>query len=258
MKNKWFSFYAAAFYAFLYMPLSVMFFFSFNNARRNVVWRGFTFKWYGVLLHDAGLLGALLTSLKIAVLASLLASALGLLASYALVCRPPRFGRAFYSSWLNAPLLVPEIVMGVGLLSFFVKIGVPLNFWTLACAHAMIALPYTIGSIRARLLSLKSSQLEEAAMDLGADQWEAFIRVTLPLAKPAIVSGALLAFTISFEDFVTSFFIAGIGVVTMPIKVYSMMKFGVTPEINALSCCLLALTLTALVSAQFLRKSVKA
>ncbi|HVC09841.1 MAG TPA: ABC transporter permease subunit, partial [Elusimicrobiota bacterium] len=126
------------------------------------------------------------------------------------------------------------------------------------CAHAMIALPYTIGSIRARLLSLESSQLEEAAMDLGADQWEAFIRVTLPLAKPAIVSGALLAFTISFEDFVTSFFIAGIGVVTMPIKVYSMMKFGVTPEINALSCCLLALTLTALVSAQFLRKSVKA
>ncbi|MHB2025685.1 MAG: ABC transporter permease [Elusimicrobiota bacterium] len=258
MKSRGLAVYAAFFYALLYLPLSVMFVFSFNDARRNVIWHGFTFKWYITLLHDAGLLEALLTSLKIGLLSSAIASFLGLFASYALVCRPPRHGKAFYSSWLNAPLLVPEIVMGVGLLSFFVRIGLDLNFWTLAFAHAMIALPYTLGSIRARFLSLKSSQLEEAAMDLGADEWQAFYHVSLPLAKPAIISGALLAFTISFEDFVTSFFIAGIGVVTMPIKIYSMMKFGVTPEINALSCCLLALTLGILLSSQFFRRTAKA
>jgi spermidine/putrescine transport system permease protein len=123
---------------------------------------------------------------------------------------------------------------------------VPLNFWSLACAHALIALPYTTAAIRARLLSLKESNLEDAAMDLGATEWEAFWKITLPLARPAIIGGALLAFTVSFEDFVTSFFIAGIGIVTMPIKIYSMMKFGVTPEINALASCLLAITITFL------------
>jgi spermidine/putrescine transport system permease protein len=143
---------------------------------------------------------------------------------------------------MSVPLLMPEIVMGVGLLSFFVRAHIPLNFWTLAFAHAVIALPYTTSSIRARLLSLKDSRLEDAAMDLGATEWQAFLKITLPLARPAIMSGALLAFTVSFEDFVTSFFIAGIGIVTMPIKIYSMMKFGVTPEINALACCLLLLT----------------
>ena len=238
--------YLAALYSFLYLPLAVMFAFSFNSARRNVVWKGFTLHWYGNLFHDAELLGALFTTLKLAAAAALISSILGLLASYAMA-RHPRFrGKQAYSSLLNVPLMMPEIVMGVGLLSFFVRVGIPLNFWTLACAHALIALPYTTSSIRARLMSLKDSRLEDAAMDLGATEWVAFMKITLPLAKPAIVSGALLAFTVSFEDFVTSFFIAGIGIVTMPIKIYSMMKFGVTPEINALACCLLAATMALL------------
>lgn len=235
--------YCAGLYGFLYLPLAVMFAFSFNDARRNVVWKGFTFKWYGHLFQDAELLGSLATTLELAVTAALLASALGLFASYAMA-RHPRFrGRGAYQTLLNVPLMMPEIVMGVGLLSFFVRANIPLNFWTLACAHALIALPYTTSSIRARLLSLKDSRLEDAAMDLGATEWEAFRLVTLPLARPAVLSGALLAFTISFEDFVTSFFIAGIGISTLPIKIYSMMKFGVTPEINALACCLLVLTI---------------
>jgi spermidine/putrescine transport system permease protein len=247
--------YVAAVYAFLYMPLAVMAAFSFNDARRNVVWKGFTFKWYGSLFGNAELIGALLTTLELALAGALIASILGLLASYAMARHPAFRGRRVYSSLLNVPLMMPEIVLGVGLLTFFVRSGIPLNFWTLACAHALICLPYTTSAIRARLMSLKDSRYEDAAMDLGANEWQAFAKITLPLAKPAIISGALLAFTVSFEDFITSFFIAGIGIVTMPIKIYSMMKFGVTPEINALACCLLAVTMALLALKTYLDRS---
>lgn len=235
--------YVAGLYGFLYLPLAVMFAFSFNDARRNVVWKGFTLKWYQSLSHNAELLAALLTTVELALAAAAIATLLGLLASYAMARHPAFKGRQAYASLLSVPLMMPEIVMGVALLSFFVRAGIPLNFWTLACAHALIALPYTASAIRARLLSMKDSRLEDAAMDLGATEWQAFAKITLPLARPALVSGALLAFTVSFQDFVTSFFIAGIGIVTMPIKIYTMMKFGVTPEINALAVCLLAVTL---------------
>lgn len=247
--------YCSGIYAFLYLPLAVMFAFSFNDSRRNVVWKGFTVKWYSALVGNREILGALGTSLKLAVVSALVASALGLLAAYAMT-RHPRFrGRAAYSILLAVPLMMPEIVMGVGLLSFLVKTGIPLNFWTLACAHALIALPYTSSALRARFLSLKDARLEEAAMDLGATELAAFWKVTIPQASPAILAGALLAFTVSFEDFVTSFFIAGIGLVTLPIKIYSMIKFGVTPEINALASVLVAVTLSALVANRFIKRA---
>ncbi len=246
--------YVAALYAFLYLPLAVMFVFSFNDARRNVVWKGFTLSWYGRLFHDAELIGALGTSLRLALTAAAIASVLGLLASYAMARHPAFKGRQTYNALFSVPLMMPEVVMGVSLLAFFVRVRIPLDFGSLACAHALIALPYTISSIRARLLSLRDSRLEDAAMDLGATEWQAFRKITLPLAWPAIFSGALLAFTVSFEDFVTTFFIAGIGIVTMPIKVYSMMKFGVTPEINALACCLLALTMLLLAGNRLLSR----
>ncbi|OGR95184.1 MAG: hypothetical protein A2V88_01520 [Elusimicrobia bacterium RBG_16_66_12] len=234
--------YCAGLYAFLYLPLGVMTAFSFNDAHRNVVWRGFTFKWYRVLFADAELMRSMLTSLELAAAAAAIAAVLGLLASYALTRHKAFAGRRAYSALLDAPLMMPEVALGVGLLSFLVRAGYELDFGALACAHALICLPYTVGSVRARLKSMGEEHLEEAAMDLGATEWTAFVKVTLPLAMPAVVSGCLLAFTVSFEDFVTSFFLAGIGIVTMPIKVYSMMKFGVTPEINALSVLLLAAT----------------
>lgn len=235
--------YCAALYGFLYLPLLVMFVFSFNDARRNVVWKGFTLKWYRVLFQDAELMRAMLTSLELAASAAAIASAIGLLAAYAMVRHRPFAGRGAYAALLTVPLMMPEVALGVGLLSFLVRAGFELNFGALACAHALICLPYTVASIRARLKSIGDANLEDAAMDLGATEWQAFWKVTLPLAMPAVLSGALLAFTVSFEDFVISFFITGIGIVTMPIKVYSMMKFGVTPEINALSVCLLTATL---------------
>jgi spermidine/putrescine transport system permease protein len=245
-KGRGMMFYCACLYAFLYLPLLVMTAFSFNNAHRNVVWLGFTFKWYTALFKDAELMNAMLTSLELAAAAAAIAAALGMLAAYALVRHKPFKGREGYAALLDAPLMMPEVALGVGLLSFLVRAGYELDFGALACAHALICLPYTVGAVRARLKSVGNDKLEEAAMDLGANEWVAFLKVTLPLALPAIVSGSLLAFTVSFEDFVTSFFLAGIGIVTLPIKIYSMMKFGVTPEINALSVVLLAATFVLL------------
>jgi len=245
-KGKGLALYCAGLYAFLYVPLAVMVVFSFNNAHRNVVWLGFTVKWYAALFKDAELMNAMLTSLELAAAAAAIAAVLGLLAAYALVRHKPFRGREGYAALLDAPLMMPEVALGVGLLSFLVRAGYELDFGALACAHALICLPYTVGAVRARLKSAGNERLEEAAMDLGADEWTAFLRVTLPLAMPAIVSGCLLAFTVSFEDFVTSFFLAGIGIVTLPIKIYSMMKFGVTPEVNALSVVLLAATFALL------------
>ena len=234
--------YVAGLFGFLYLPLAVMFVFSFNDARRNVVWRGFTLKWYAALIHDAELMNAMLTSFELAAAAAAIAAVIGMLASYAMVKHKPFRGRSAYDALLNVPLMMPEVALGVGLLSFLVRAGYELDFTALACSHALICLPYTVAAVRARLISLQESSLEDAAMDLGATEWQAFTKVTLPLAMPAIISGALLSFTVSFQDFVTSFFVAGIGIVTMPIKIYSMMKFGVTPEINALSVCLLLAT----------------
>jgi spermidine/putrescine transport system permease protein len=241
-KGRGMMFYCACLYAFLYLPLLVMTAFSFNNAHRNVVWLGFTLKWYQALFKDADLMNAMATSLELAAAAAAIAAALGMLAAYALVRHKPFKGREGYAALFDAPLMMPEVALGVGLLSFLVRAGYELDFGALACAHALICLPYTVGAVRARLKSVGNERLEEAAMDLGANEWVAFLKVTLPLAMPALVSGSLLAFTVSFEDFVTSFFLAGIGIVTLPIKIYSMMKFGVTPEINALSVVLLAAT----------------
>lgn len=241
--KKVLSAYTFLLFAFLYIPLAVMVVFSVNDAQRNVVWKGFTLRWYVSLFHNDEILLALFNSLKLALTASVISSALGLLAAYVLVCHPKLKQQAAYDSAFAVPLMIPEVVFGVGILTFFASIRFPLSFFSLLAAHVVFCLPYVVSSVKARLQSLRSSSLEEAAMDLGASEWEAFLKITLPLARPAILAGALLAFTISFEDFVTSFFVAGLGNTTLPIKIYSMMKFGITPEINALSTILLFLTL---------------
>lgn len=237
--------YSFLLYAFLYLPLAVMVVFSVNDATRNVVWKGFTLRWYISLLHNQEILKALFNSLKLALVSSALAAGLGMLASYVLVCHPRVKGQAVYDTGFAIPLMIPEVVFGVGILTFFSTVRFPLSFLSLVCAHVVFCLPYVVSSVKARLKSLRSASLEEAAMDLGASEWQAFCKVTLPIARPAILAGALLAFTISFEDFVTSFFVAGLGNTTLPIKIYAMMKFGVTPEINALSTLLLLVTLGA-------------
>jgi spermidine/putrescine transport system permease protein len=252
--KRFFQAWAAGLYAFIYLPFAVMIAFSFNDSRRNVVWKGFTFKWYGSLLENHELVGSLVTSLKVGLCAAALSSVMGVLASYALARHRPFRGKDAYGALLNAPLMLPEIVLGVGLLSYFVWLKVRLGFWTIVAAHVVFCLPFVVGSVRARLMSLRSSSLEDAAMDLGASEWFAFRTITLPLAWPAIFSGALLAFTISFQDFVTSFFVGGRGVITFPVKVYSMMKFGLTPEINAIAALMLLATILILFAQAFLGK----
>ncbi|MCX5790075.1 MAG: ABC transporter permease [Elusimicrobia bacterium] len=244
----WLKAYCGGIYTFLYLPMGVMMAFSFNSAHRNVAWAGFTFRWYVKLFHDAQWAQALGTSLELAVSAAVISAALGLLASYAMARHSDFRGKRAYASLLNVPMMMPEVILGVGLLTFFVRAHLRLSFWTLVVSHVVFCLPYATGTIRARLMSLKQSSFEEAAMDLGATEWQAFKRVTFPLAWPAIFSGAVLAFTVSFEDFVTTFFVAGIGTVTMPIKIYSMMKFGITPEVNALATLLLLLTAAGLLA----------
>lgn len=243
---RWLTAYCAGIYGFLYLPMGVMMAFSFNDAQRNVSWAGFTTRWYGHLFRDPQWAQALGTTLELALAAAAISAAIGLVSSYAMARHRSFAGKGAYGALLNVPMMMPEVILGVGLLTFFVRARVRLSFWTLVFSHVVFCLPYATGTIRARLMSLKQSSLEEAALDLGATEWEAFKRVTFPLAWPAIFSGAVLAFTVSFEDFVTSFFVAGIGTVTMPIKIYSMMKFGITPEVNALATLLLLLTAAGL------------
>ena len=244
--------YAGLVYAALYFPLLIVIVFSFNDAKRNLIWKGFTVKWYGTLFADAELVAALWTSLKVAVTASLIATLMGLLASYVLIHHARLRAKRAYDSALSVPLMVPEIILGVGLLSLYTRVRFDLSFWGLVCAHVVYCLPFVVWVVKARISSLKGHSVEEAAMDLGATEWQAFYKITLPLAWPAILAGGMLAFTVSFEDFVTSFFVAGVGTTTLPIKIYSMMKFGITPEINAMSTILLVLTLLLVAAYYFL------
>lgn len=245
-RPSWLGVWCLGVYAFLYLPMAVMFAFSFNDSRRNVIWRGFTTKWYGKLFSNTELVGALANSLELAAAATAITVTLALLASYVLVRHPSFRGRAIYRGLMNTPMMMPEVVLGVGLLTFFVRSNIILSFWTLVFSHVIFCLPYATGAITARLMSLKSSNLEQAAMDLGASEWQAFLKITLPLTWPALFSAALLAFTVSFEDFIISFFIADISTVTLPMQIYSMMKFGITPEVNALASLLLFFTAIAL------------
>lgn len=235
---------AALVYLFLYAPIVVLVLFSFNKDSRNVRWSGFTLEWYGKLFHNIPLQRALWNSLQVGFIATLVASVLGTLAALALT-RYRFKGRAVVTALVFLPMAVPEIVMGTSLLSFFVSLGFGLNFWTVVASHISFCVGYTTATIRSRLQGTNFT-FEEAAADLGATPWQTFWLVTLPRIAPGILSGAMLAFTLSFDDFVVTFFTAGIGAGTLPLKIYSMVKFGVTPEVNAISTIALALTLTGL------------
>lgn len=233
-------------YLFLYLPVLVLVAFSFNDDKRNVVWKGFTFKWYGSLLGNIELQRALLNSLKVGLVSSLVATVFATLAAMALT-RYRFQGQRAVSTLIYLPLAIPEIVMGTSLLTFFVGLGVRLSIGTVIAAHIALSIGYATAAIRSRLAGMDLS-VEEAAADLGATPWQVFWLVTFPRILPGVLSGGLLAFTLSFDDFVVTFFTAGIGSGTLPLEIYSMLKFGVTPELNAISTLTLAVTLTALLA----------
>ena len=222
--------------AFLYLPILVLIVFSFNSSRLSAVWQGFSWHWYGVLLHDDALLAAAANSLWVAALSTSLVVLLGVPAAIGLERIRGRGARALEAIFL-LPLVLPEVMMGVALLLFFVMVRWPLGLVTVVIGHAAFNLPVIIVMVRARLQKL-DPRLEEAARDLGASGWQTFYRITWPLIRPAVLGAALLAFTISLDDFIVTFFVAGPGSTTLPLRVYSMIKSGLSPEINALSSLL--------------------
>ena len=222
--------------AFLYMPIVVLVVFSFNVSRLSAVWQGFSWHWYSALWHDEALLAATTNSLLVAALSTSLVLLLGVPAAMGLERLRGDARRTLEAIFL-LPLVLPEVMTGVALLLLFVLVQWPLSLVTVVIGHAAFNLPVAIVMVRARLQKL-DPRLEEAARDLGASAWQTFCRVTWPLIRPAVLGAALLAFTISLDDFIVTFFVAGPGSTTLPLKVYSMIKSGVSPEINALSSVL--------------------
>jgi spermidine/putrescine transport system permease protein len=232
---------------FLYLPLLTLIAFSFNDSRSNIVWRGFTLKYYGQALSNSSLLQAFGNSLTIALVCTIVSVILGALA--AVMLWRFRFpGKTPLEGALALPIVVPEICMGVAMLVFFARVmpwpsGMPwpLNLGAIIIAHISFSFPFVATVVRARLASFNRQQ-EEAARDLGADEWRAFIDVLVPHMRPGLIAGALLAFTLSLDDFVITFFTSGPDTITFPVKVYSMVRFSVTPEVNAASTLLILVT----------------
>ncbi len=243
----------AAVALFLYAPLLTLMAFSFNESKRNIVWTGFTLDWYAKVFRNGPLIEALVNSLTIAALSTVLSVILGALVAVA-IWRFTFPGKAAFEGLLALPIVVPEICMGVAMMVFFSRVvpwpvGLPwpLDLGAITISHVSFSFPFVAVIVRARLVSF-NRELEEAAKDLGASEWRAFVDVLVPHMKPALIAGALLAFTLSLDDFVITFFTAGPNTVTFPVKVYSMVRFSVTPEVNAASTLLIVITvaLTAL------------
>ena len=247
-RNRWLTAYALAGYVFLFAPIVVLIVFSFNDSRRNFQWRGFTLEWYPTLLANDDLLDALFVTLRVAAVAVAVATVLGTLLGLALARLRFR-GRAAAETLLLLPMVTPEIVMGLSLLLFFFQLfGARGSFAQLALAHITFCISYVAIVVRARAAGM-DPRLEEAARDLGASALGAFRYVTLPIVMPAVVSGALLAFALSFDDYVVSTFNAGVGSSTLPLYIYGKVKFGVTPEINAISTVVVTVTAVVILAA---------
>lgn len=224
----------------LHLPVLVLVLYSFNTSRYAAGWTGFTLHWYARLLERPDILRALRLSLIVATVSTLVATALGTLVALALARRPFR-GQRLVEGGLYLPIVTPEIVAGIALLILFAALRIPLGVGTVLVAHTAFSLPFVAVVVLARLRGMDRS-LEEAALVLGADEATAFRRVTLPLLAPGILAGALLAFTLSLDDFVITFFVAGPGSTTLPVLVYSMVRRGIEPTINAVSAVLVLLT----------------
>ena len=248
----------------LYVPIITLVAFSFNTDKRGIVWRGFTFDNYVKAWNNASLQEALINSLAIAFIATIISTVLGALT--ALLLWRFRFpGKGTYEGFMALPIVIPEICMGVSLLLFFINTGMmdlsvrlvwPLNLLNIIIAHVAFCFPFVAVVVRSRLVGF-NRQLEEASKDLGASEWQTFWSIIVPFMMPGLVAGALLAFTLSLDDFVITFFTSGPETVTFPVKVYSLVRRGVSPEINAASTVLIVITVVATVLAMKLQAPAK-
>src|ERR671934_1118073 len=257
-KASWFNVGSVALgLAFLYLPIVILVIYSFNASRLVTVWGGWSLRWYHEFLHDRAMLDAAWMSLRVAAVSATLATLLGTLAAVGLA-RGERFkGRALFSGMLYSPLVMPEVISGLSLLLLFVALNAERGFWTVTIAHTTLTRCFVAGVVQSRLGSLDRS-LEEAAMDLGCDPVRAFVAVTLPLIAPAIVAGWMLAFTLSLDDLVIASFTTGPGSATLPIRIYSEVRLGVKPEINAICTLVIGLIAVVIVIASLASKLTNA
>jgi putrescine transport system permease protein len=239
--------------AFLYVPIAILVIYSFNASRLVSIWGGWSVRWYVALLDDGAMLEAAWNSLRIAALSATAATVLGTFAAVVLVRSGRFFGRTAFSAMVYAPLVMPEVITGLSLLLLFVALNLNRGFWTVAIAHTTVAMSFVTVVVQSRLLTFDRS-LEEAAMDLGCPPFRTFLTVTLPLIFPAIAAGWMLAFTLSLDDLVIASFTTGPGATTLPMRIYSEVRLGVKPEINAICTVMISVVAIAVIAAAILSK----
>ncbi|HEY5563088.1 MAG TPA: ABC transporter permease subunit [Clostridiaceae bacterium] len=244
-------FYMLLIFTFLYFPIFIIVIYSFNASKSNVLWTGFTMDWYKKLLEDENVIIALQNSLKIAFSSTIISSIIGTTGAVAMYKYNFR-GKKGIDLLLYIQIIIPEIIMGVSLLNYFSVLNMEFGLFTLILAHTTFCIPFVYILVKARLAGFNSS-IEEAALDLGAGKFTVFRTVTFPLILPGIISGAALAFAISFDDVIINFFVSGPESTTLPIKIFSMLRFGLSPEINALCSIMLIITLFVLMASQSIR-----
>ncbi|KWT89010.1 spermidine/putrescine ABC transporter permease [Agrobacterium tumefaciens str. B6] len=240
-------------FAFLYIPIIILIVYSFNASKLVTVWGGFSLQWYRSMWSNQGLMDAAWVTLRVGILSATIGTILGTLAALSLT-RFARFpGRVLFSGMIYAPLVMPEVITGLSLLLLFVAVGGDRGFWTVVIAHTTFTMCYVAIVVQSRLLTFDRS-LEEAALDLGCPPVKTFFRITLPLIFPAVIAGWMLAFTLSLDDLVIASFATGPGATTLPIKIYSQVRLGVTPEINAICTILIGLVTIGVIVASIASK----
>lgn len=239
--------------SFLYAPILILVVYSFNASRLVTVWGGFSTRWYAALAHDHQMLAAAWITLRVGLISATTATVLGALAAVALVRQSRFHGRTLFAGLLYAPLVLPEVILGLSLLLLFVSLGLSRGFWTVAVGHVTLSLGYAAVIIQARLASFDRA-LEEAARDLGCTPLQAFLKVTLPNIAPAVAAAWMLAFTLSLDDLVVASFTSGPGATTLPMRIYSQVRLGVNPQINAVSTLLIGLVAVGVVVAYMVQR----
>lgn len=240
-------------FAFLYLPMVILIVYSFNESKLVTVWAGFSTKWYGEVIRNEAFLDAAWVTLRVAFFSATIATVLGTMAAYAMARRVRFFGRTLFSGMLYAPLVMPEVITGLSLLLLFIAIGLDRGVLTIVLAHTTFAMCYVAVVVSSRLVSFDQS-LEEAARDLGCTPFQAFRSVTLPIIAPAVIAGWLLAFTLSLDDLVIASFVSGPSSTTLPIKIFSSVRLGVSPEINALSTIIIGFVTVGVLAASLVSK----
>lgn len=249
---KWISnFYIIFIFLFIYIPILVIVVYSFNISKSNAVWSGFTLQWYTKLFQNSNVLIALKNSLTVAVLSTAVSTVIGTIGAVGLYKHDFK-GKGFVNMLLYIPIVIPEIIMGISLLVCFSSLNIDFGILTLVLSHTTFCIPFVLVTVKARLAGFDSS-IEDAAMDLGANRFVVFKTITLPIILPGVLSGAMLAFALSLDDVIINFFVSGPESTTLPIKIFSMLRFGLSPEINALCTMMLSTTFLVLIISNSIR-----